>query len=81
MAEFVPMLQIGQWGICSLACGGGIQSRTVQCMDEFGQAVGGVHCTGLQPADQLQCNVFPCNFCSTTNCAGQACYFEIHHMF
>ncbi|KAK9917449.1 hypothetical protein WJX75_004476 [Coccomyxa subellipsoidea] len=63
--------QIGAWGNCSLACGGGIQERPVACMDETGQTVNETECSGVRPADQLQCNVLPCDFCSLTNCAGQ----------
>lgn len=40
-------------------------------MSQFGQAADNSSCIGVQPADQLQCNVMPCNFCSLTNCAGQ----------
>ena len=40
-------------------------------MSQFGQAADNSSCTGVQPADQLQCNVMPCDFCSLTDCAGQ----------
>lgn len=40
-------------------------------MSQFGQAADNSSCPGVQPADQLQCNVMPCDFCSLTNCAGQ----------
>ena len=33
-------------------------------------------CVGVQPADQLQCNVLPCNFCSQTNCNGQVTHLD-----
>lgn len=64
-------VQIGEWGNCSLACGGGIQERAVRCVDEQGAASNESFCGGMRPADQLQCNVMPCDFCSLTNCAGQ----------
>lgn len=45
--------------------------RRVQCVDEQGDAFNDTQCAGVRPADQLQCNVLPCDFCSLTNCAGQ----------
>ncbi|BDA48393.1 probable disintegrin and metalloproteinase with thrombospondin mo at N-terminal half [Coccomyxa sp. Obi] len=63
--------QVGAWGNCSLPCGGGIMERSVQCVDEQGDAFNDTQCAGVRPADQLQCNVLPCDFCSLTNCAGQ----------
>jgi hypothetical protein len=42
-------------------------------MDQLGQAVNASACAGLlRPAEQLQCNVLPCDFCATTDCAQQA---------
>ena len=40
-------------------------------MSQFSQVTNNSSCPGVQPADQLQCNVMPCDFCSLTNCAGQ----------
>lgn len=40
-------------------------------MSQFGVAADNSSCPGVQPADKLQCNVMPCDFCSLTNCAGQ----------
>lgn len=69
-------LQVGQWGNCSRSCGGGIRERSVQCMSQFGQpATDNSSCLGVQPANQLQCNVMPCDFCSLTNCASQVQLF------
>lgn len=42
-------------------------------MNQFGQVADNGTCLGVQPADELQCNVMTCNFCSLTNCAGQVC--------
>ena len=64
--------QVGTWGECDLACDGGIQNRTVECINQYGSAVNASLCPGKVPADELQCNVLPCNFCSQTTCAGQA---------
>ena len=72
-------MQVGQWGDCSQACGGGIRERSVQCVTQFQQpAPDNASCAGVQPADQLQCNVLPCNFCSQTNCAGQVTHLAHH---
>lgn len=68
--------QVGQWGGCSKPCGGGIRQRSVQCVSQFGQAEDNSSCLGVQPADELQCNVMPCDFCSLTNCAGQVCCLQ-----
>ena len=70
-------VQVGQWGNCSQPCGGGIRGRSVQCVTQFLQpAPDNASCVGVQPADQLQCNVLPCNFCSQTNCAGQVTHLD-----
>ena len=61
--------------------------RRVQCVDEQGDAFNDTQCAGVRPADQLQCNVLPCDFCSLTNCAGQvltwrelrSCHVHRHH--
>ena len=64
-------LQVGAFGNCSESCGGGVRNRTTVCVNEFGQVADAGLCPGAVPADQIQCNVLPCNFCDTTNCAGQ----------
>lgn len=64
-------LQVGLWGNCSSNCGGGIQTRSVACVDQRGKPANASLCQGKVPADQLQCSVLPCNFCSQTSCAGQ----------
>ena len=63
--------QVGEYGACSKACGGGVRNRTTTCVDETGNPKDMASCPGEVPPDQMQCNVTPCNFCSTTNCAGQ----------
>ena len=46
-------------------------------MTQFQQpAPDNTSCVGVQPPDQLQCNVLPCNFCSQTNCAGQVTHLD-----
>ncbi|KAK9815540.1 hypothetical protein WJX72_005402 [[Myrmecia] bisecta] len=63
--------QFTAFGPCSKACGGGIATRQVTCVDQFQNPANVTLCPGKQPADQVVCNVTPCDFCSTTNCAGQ----------
>lgn len=63
--------QVGTFGACSKACSGGVANRTVTCTDEFGNAAGPEQCPGVQPADQIGCNLKSCDFCKTTDCAGQ----------
>ena len=71
--SYILVLQLGSWGNCSSSCGGGVQNRTVACVDQRGKPANASLCLGKIPADQLQCNVLPCNFCSQTMCAGQVC--------
>lgn len=55
-----------------MPCGVGVRNRTVVCVDALGEPMPGDHCPARPPADELACNVLPCNFCTHTNCAGQA---------
>ena len=65
-------VQVGAWGPCPVPCGIGVRNRTVVCVDALGEAMPRDHCPARPPADELACNVLPCNFCTHTNCAGQA---------
>uniref|UniRef100_A0A0N5AHH2 PSI domain-containing protein n=1 Tax=Syphacia muris TaxID=451379 RepID=A0A0N5AHH2_9BILA len=46
----------GSWGSCSASCGGGIQSRTRQCIKVTGQTM---DCAGAS-TEQRNCNPQPC---------------------
>ncbi len=65
--------QVGDWGQCSATCGGGIQNRTVQCMDQFGKTAASSYCVSAnEPPDQLPMQ--PAGLVtsvSSTDCSGQ----------
>ena len=46
-------------------------NRTIECVNQHGDASDSGLCPSAAPADQLQCNVLPCDFCSTTTCNNQ----------
>ena len=49
------------WGACSLSCGGGIQTRTVQCLDQStNTVVASTNCVQAQPAGVQSCNTQTC---------------------
>lgn len=48
----------GDWDACSAVCGGGTQTRTVQCLDEDGNAAS--NCEGAAPISTRTCNDTPC---------------------
>lgn len=74
MQVFVPH-QVGDWESCSASCGNGVKNRTVSCVDDDGLAVNSTKCVGLQPEHQAYCNDAPCDFCATTDCSSQVCFF------
>ena len=54
--------QLGAWGACSEACGGGTSTRTVTCMADGSPASDG-DCTGsglTKPDTTRSCNTAPC---------------------
>jgi Thrombospondin type 1 domain len=54
----------GRWGLCSSACGDGVQARTVACASTGGATVADARCTGLglaKPAAERLCNVNSCD--------------------
>lgn len=50
----------GYNGSCSLACGGGIETQTVNCQRNDGVTVPDGHCTGTKPPSSRTCNPNPC---------------------
>jgi WW domain/Thrombospondin type 1 domain len=55
-----PTWFTGTYGTCSVSCGGGSQTRTVQCRDSNGVAVADSQCTGSKPAESQSCNTVAC---------------------
>jgi hypothetical protein len=54
-----PTWNVGPWGACSASCGGGSQTRTVECRDSSGVRPDSV-CTVAKPATQQACNTQGC---------------------
>ena len=54
---------------CSKACGGGIKTRRLWCMDIYGNGVDDLFCTATKPDTELSCNNQTCNpaFACTAN--------------
>lgn len=51
----------GTFGTCSLTCGGGTQTRTVQCKDNSGNVVSESFCTTSKPSTSQACNTQACS--------------------
>jgi hypothetical protein len=66
---------LGDWSVCSASCGGGNQTRTVECHDSAGNTVSDSLCSGAAPAVTQACNtqscpggsVSACGICSSTS--------------
>lgn len=50
----------GDWSICTAECGGGIQTRIVQCQDSIGNIVADENCSAPKPYVLQACNIDPC---------------------
>jgi hypothetical protein len=51
---------VSDWSRCSNDCGGGTQTRTVECQSSSGNSVAGSLCTGTAPVTSQDCNIQPC---------------------
>ena len=50
------------WSICSVSCGGGVQSRVVDCINsQTNQIVGDSFCSGSKPSTSRSCNTQSCS--------------------
>lgn len=54
-----PTWNVGPWGACSATCGGGSQTRVVECRDSSGVRPESA-CVDPKPASQQACNSQPC---------------------
>lgn len=54
----------GSWSGCSATCGGGSQTRTVECRRNDGAVVSGSLCGGATPASSQACGTGSCVFAS-----------------
>jgi hypothetical protein len=52
--------EIGEWSRCSLACGGGQRTRTIQCLNKDNAPVPDSECSGVKPAVTESCNPAAC---------------------
>ncbi len=50
--------RVGAWSACSAACGGGVRTRSVECVDPAGNPA--TDCRGIRPPSQQTCNIYPC---------------------
>jgi len=48
------------WSSCSVSCGTGQKTRTVQCKSSHGAAVADSQCSGFKPVNSQTCNSRPC---------------------
>ena len=51
---------VGAFGVCDTICGGGTQTRTVECQDCNGNVLADGECAGPKPAETQACNTDPC---------------------
>lgn len=52
--------EVGNWNSCSVSCGGGSQSRPVQCVDNWDQVLSDSLCPGTKPPTAQSCNSQSC---------------------
>ncbi len=50
----------GTWSMCNKPCGGGLQTRSISCIDISGAPVPDNNCTVPKPNGVMDCNLFAC---------------------
>lgn len=59
-----PSWSVGEWGVCSRSCGGGEQTRQVQCVQRTSQtnvdALADSYCAQPTPTRRQTCNTHSC---------------------
>lgn len=64
---------LGAWGSCSVACGGGTQNRSVVCRDGGGATLPDSSCPQPPPIGSRPCNSTPCHSWKTGNACITLC--------
>lgn len=70
--------QAGDYGVCTVPCGGGTASRSVTCKDvSSGSTVADSFCnSGYKPAATVACNTLPCpNKCPAVGICDNSAYY------
>ncbi|XP_072177044.1 uncharacterized protein [Diadema setosum] len=52
--------EVSAWGVCSVTCGSGIQTRNVTCQDQDNVTVSDSNCGGARPNDTQVCSLDDC---------------------
>ncbi|KAF6252354.1 hypothetical protein COO60DRAFT_1644127 [Scenedesmus sp. NREL 46B-D3] len=67
LATVVYNWKVGDYGDCSKLCGGGVQARRVQCLDNYGNEADTSSCPQATPAHERACQTQPCQASLPTN--------------
>ncbi|GMH72250.1 hypothetical protein TrST_g2227 [Triparma strigata] len=55
-----PTYEVGEWGECDVACGDGVERRSVDCKDHLGRVVEGECDLLVRPSEEKPCYDQPC---------------------